>query len=405
MSNSSFDLTAALADVRQATDCLKAETPNSVALAVIGETIRQRQDDILEANTLDLEVSRDMALPELVVSWLKLTPERVQTIADIFHRLAAMGSAFPLPEGGTGTDGYYRAIPVGIVGFVHEAFPDLRAIAAGLCLRTGNALVLKGGSEASQTNEIISEILRSGLTEAGLPEKLVFSLDATDVSRTEMSQCPEIDLLIPHGRPSLVAKVVEEARVPVIPSRMGNCYLYWSASGTLDTVFRMILESHKGTPDAVNRIEKILMHESHSENTVTRLWTRLQEEGFELKADGAIAQSYSLETAELLDWGSAYLRKTLAFRQVKDCEEAMRWINTHSSGHADSIATEDYTESRRFMAGCASARVYINRTPQFVRNARQTGEIAIGVSDRKGVAGGLIGMAVMREHQRILHGS
>ncbi|MEM9089499.1 MAG: hypothetical protein AAGC93_12225 [Cyanobacteria bacterium P01_F01_bin.53] len=211
-------------------------------------------------------------------------------------------------------------------------------------------------------------------------------------------------MIIPHGRPSLVEQIVQVATIPIIPSRMGNCYLYWDASGSLDKVHQMIVDSHSCRPDAVNRIEKVLLHESHSENSITRLWNRLQEEGFEIRADGATAQNYSLEPTEESDWDNAYLTKTVAFRQVRDNNAATKWINQHSSGHADSIVTADYTESRKFMANCRSASLYINSSPLFVRNAKQTGDIAIGASNYKGAAGGLIGMAVLRERQRICHG-
>ena len=402
MTLSLFDLSAALKTVQQSAEQLSADEQCSKTLMAMGEAISQRQDDILEANTLDLEISRDMAVPELVVDWLKLTPERVQKAANILHRLAAIGTAEPRIIA-NGTNPIYR--PVGIVGFIYEAFPDLAAIAAGLCIRTGNALVLRGGSEASRTNQIIASILQGALTDVGLSADLVFPVESTDVSRLEMAQCADIDLLIAHGRPSLVEQVVESASIPVIPSRMGNCYLYWCASGSVDQVYQMIVSSHTGTPDAVNRIEKVLLHEAHSNNTLTRLWNRLQENGFTLKADSALTQKHTLAAAEPLDWGSAYLKQTVAFRQVKNTTEAINWINNHSSGHADSIATADYRESRLFTAGCRSASLYVNASSQFIRNAKYTNDIALGISDRKGMSGGLIGMGVLREHQRIFYGS
>lgn len=405
MTLSSFDLTAALTSVRQATHQLSSADKCSRALEAMGEALGERKDDILEANTLDLEISRDMAVPELVVDWLKLTPERVQTAASVCHRLAAVGTAFPSPDGGDGASAYYRTRPLGIVGLIYEAFPDLGAIAAALCIRTGNALILKGGSEASRTNQIIASILQASLEAVELNPNLIFPINSTEeISRKDLARCANIDLIIPHGRPSLVEQIVQVATIPIIPSRMGNCYLYWDASGSLDKVHQMIVDSHSCRPDAVNRIEKVLLHESHSENSITRLWNRLQEEGFEIRADGATAQNYSLEPTEESDWDNAYLTKTVAFRQVRDNNAATKWINQHSSGHADSIVTADYTESRKFMANCRSASLYINSSPLFVRNAKQTGDIAIGASNYKGAAGGLISMAVLRERQRICHG-
>ncbi len=417
MSLSSFDLIA----VRQATEQLNtADYPAnyaadrcSKALEAMGQAIAQQQDDILEANTLDLEISRDMAVPDLVVDWLKLTPERVQTAATIFQRLALSGTTLPPIDMETSLGADYCTRPVGIVGFIYESFPDLGAIAAALCIRTGNALVLKGGSEASRSNQIIASILQRSLEDVGLPPELIFPIESTDVSRLDVAQCPGIDLVIPHGRPSLVEQVVKHASVPVIPSRMGNCYLYWSASGTLDQVYHMITESHLGTPDAVNRIEKVLVHKGHSENSVIRLWTRLQENGFKIRATEAMrswkasatAPDDSAEVAADEEWSTAYLKRAIAFRQVENSDEAIRWINTHSSGHADSVATSDYAESRKFIGSCRSAALYINASPRFIRNAKQASEITLGASNYKGVGGGLIGMAVMQSHQRIFHGS
>ena len=403
MTQSPFDLSTALTAVRRSTEQLSSDERCSQALSAMGSAINEGLDNILESNTLDLEISRDMAVPESVVEWLKLTPERVKTAASICHRLAAMGAP-PATSADVGNSSYSQIRPLGVIGFIYEALPDLAVIAAGLCIRTGNALVLRGGSEASRTNQIIAHILQSSLAEVGLPETLILSVDHTDASRLEIAQCSDIDLIIPHGRPSLVNQVVETATIPVVPSRVGNCYLYWSASGVVDQVYHMITNSYKGTPDAVNRVEKVVFHESHSATTLSRLWTRLREDKFELKVDAAIAQEHGLSVAEPLDWGSTYLKRTIAFHQVKDTEEALRWINLHSSGHADSIATTDYTDSRLFSTQCRSTALYINTSPQFIRNTQHPGEIALGISDRKGTAGGLIGMTMMRERQRVFPG-
>ena len=425
MSTSSFDLTAALRRVRQASDLINAPTQSSrleilsddvialriKALAAMGEAISRHQDDILEANTLDLEISRDMAVPDLVVDWLKLTPERVQKVVSIFHKLALTGVDYA--SGGSAGDStvQYRTCPVGTVGFMYEAFPDLGAIAAALCICTGNALILKGGSEASRSNRIIATLLRQSLEAVGLPADLIFPIESTEVSRQDVAQCSDIDLIIAHGRPSLVEQVVHQASVRVIPSRMGNCYLYWSASGSLDTVYQMTAESHCGSPDAVNRIEKILIHASHSPNAIVRLWNRLQEGGFDVVADEAISALHSTVAAQDAikaadsDWHCAYLRKKIALRQVEDDKTAIEWINEHSSGHADSIATTDYTQSHRFINGCRSATVYVNASPKFIRDARRPGAIAIGASNYKGNNGGLISMDVMQVRQRIFHSS
>lgn len=428
MATSPSDLTVALQTVKQAAGAINATGSGSEknsellraavpalrikALAAMSDTIAKHQDDILEANTLDLEISRDMAVPDLVVEWLKLTPERVQKVANIFQRLSLTGPVCTVGQtGGHSTSSaQYRLCPVGTVGFIYEAFPDLGAIAAALCICTGNALVLRGGGEASRTNQIITQLLKESLASVGLPADLIYLANSTEVSRQDVAQCTEIDLIISHGRPSLVEQVIKQASVPVIPSRMGNCYLYWSGSGSLDKVYQMTVDSHSGTPDAVNRIEKILVHEAHSPNSVIRLWNRLQESGFEVVADEAITallSSDALRSAQVVphaEWNRAYLKKKVALRQVSSGDTAIAWINTYSSGHADSIVTADYTESQQFIKRCRSAAVYINVSPQFLRDATQVEAIAIGASDYKGTAGGLIGMDAIQVRQRVLHG-
>ncbi|MEM6451218.1 MAG: gamma-glutamyl-phosphate reductase [Cyanobacteria bacterium P01_D01_bin.105] len=436
MASSSLDLIAALQRVKQATASINnsaidnfelagvnpslkhgsaalsdATVLRARALTAMGETLARHQDDILEANTLDLEISRDMAVPELVVDWLKLTPERLQKVVSIFQKLAVSGVGCVGGGPSAHISAQYRICPVGTVGFIYEAFPDLGAIAAALCICTGNALVLKGGSEASRTNQIIANLLRDTLEDVGLSAELIFPIESTEVSRQDVSRCSDIDLIIAHGRPSLVDQVVKQASVPVIPSRMGNCYLYWSASGSLDRVYQIVLDSHGGEPDAVNRIEKVLIHESHSHHAVVRLWNRLQEGGFEVVADKVLTALHNASAAEesgavsVQEWKHAYLKNKVALCQVSDITAAIEWINTHSSGHADSIVTTDYTESQQFMHGCRSSAVYINTSPKFVRNASHADVIALGASNYKGIAGGLIGIDAMQVRQRIFHGS
>lgn len=412
MPTSSFDLTVEIKRVQQAARAISvadAVAQRSKALRAIASVIADNQDDILEANTLDLEISRDMAVPDLVVDWLKLTPERIHKVVSIFRKLALAGADYV----GTAQSGnaltQYCTCPVGTVGFIYEAFPDLSAIAAALCLSTGNALVLRGGGEASRTNRIIADLMRDTLETVGLPPTLILLADPTEISRQDVSQCSDIDLIITHGRPSLVEQVVQQASVPVIPSRMGNCYLYWAASGSLDTVYHMAADSHSGTPDAINRVEKILIHQSHSPNAIGRLWNRLQESGFEVVADRAVTALCSASTAEETDaikpseWSQAYLKKKIALRQVSDISEAIETINRYSSGHADSIVTNDYVQSRQFAHRCRSASIYVNASPRFIRDAEKVNAIALGTSNYKGTTGGLIGIEALQVRQRICH--
>ncbi|NEQ34702.1 MAG: gamma-glutamyl-phosphate reductase [Leptolyngbya sp. SIO4C5] len=378
----------------------------------MAQALENNQDQILEANTLDLEASREMAVPDLVLDWLRLTPERLQVATKILRRLSALGTPSPqmsrLPYAHDAATAYYQLQPLGVIALVYEAFPELGAIAAGLCCRVGNGLVLKGGSEASQTNQIIVQVLQEAIALAGLPETslLFLSPEQGDALRNQLVQLPNINLVIPYGRPSLIQQIKRQATVPVLASTMGNCYLYWSASSSSDLVYEMITESHRGEPDAVNAIEKVLVHTSHAGSMLTRLWQRLREQGFDLQGDEALVAEFpELSLADSQDWQQPYLGPKIAFKRVESLRAAIAWINRYSSGHADCLVTESYAEGRQFALNVSSTSVYINASSRFSRNPKQGTSIALGMSSQEGRSGGIIGLEALTTIKQIVQGN
>ncbi|MGB3201357.1 MAG: aldehyde dehydrogenase family protein [Nodosilinea sp.] len=408
------DFSLAVEQVRQAGQVLVAagaETQSRL-LETVATAIEASLDDILEANTLDLEASLDMAVPERVLDWLKLTPERLQTTAKILRRLAYLGDPrgilHPAPSRlSKAVSGYGQVVPLGVVALVYEAFPELAAIAAGLSLRTGNGLILKGSNEAGQTNQVILQALHRALDQVGLPQHCIFSLteEQGDVARSWLLQDPGVDLIIPYGRPGLVQQVVRQAGVPVLPTAMGNCYLYWSASGQLDTVTHMIVDSHRGEPDAVNAIEKVLVHRGCSSSALAQLCHTLWDQDFEVLADEALlADLPDVKPATAADWSRPFLRKTVALRLVENIQTAAALINRYGSGHASAMATEAYTEGSRFTQLATSAVVYINTSPRFVRNPAQAATIALGMTAQRGRCSGFVGLSALLTTQNVLQG-
>lgn len=346
----------------------------SRAVQEMAQAIKQSFDYILEANTLDLEASREMAVPELILDWLKLTPERLQTTVEILQRLGELSDPirrvrhadYQLEDSQT----YYQLMPLGVIALIYEAFPELGAIAAGLCIKTGNSLILRGSSEASHSNAAIAQILKSALDDTGLPAGCLELLETDQgaVIRDLVTQDQYLNLVIPYGRPSLVQQVVRQSTAPVLKSAMGNCYLYWSLSGSLETARWMILDSHQSEPDPVNAIEKVLIPRTAKPSSLVTLWNSLQDKGFEIRGDAELVEAFSgLKLAKDSEWCQAYLNKTVAFKAVDSLEAAMVWINQYSSGHADCIVTESYQESRHFALGVNSASTYINASPRFSR--------------------------------------
>ncbi len=209
-------------------------TMRSRAVQLMAQALKLRQDEILEANTLDLEASREMAVPDLILDWLKLTPERIQSIIQILQRLSEvpdpLGQVLHAPHQINQNQTYSQLTPLGVIALIYEAFPELGALAAGLCVKSGNSVILKGGSEASNSNLVIGQAIYSAIEEAGLPAdclQMLYSDQGTSV-RDLIVQDQYLNLIIPYGRPSLVQQIVRQATAPVLKSAMGNCYLYWS---------------------------------------------------------------------------------------------------------------------------------------------------------------------------------
>lgn len=370
-------------------------------------------DDILEANTLDLEASREMAVPELIWEWLRLTPERLQTAIQILQRIGelsdpirrVMNASYQLDH----SQAYCHLMPLGVIALIYEAFPELSAIAAGFCIKTGNCLILRGGSEASQSNQVIAQALQAALDEAGLPSGCLQLLPSEQGSsiRDLVTQDRYLNLVIPYGRPTLVQQVLEQSTAPVLRAAMGNCYLYWSATGSLDMVRWVVLDSHASEPDPVNAIEKILINRDQKPSSLAILWNSLKEKGFKLKGGAELVAEFpeQLTLAKELEWNQPYLNKTIAFKVVDSIESAIAWINQYSSGHADCIITESYQESRQFALGIDSASVHINSSPRFSRNPKRADAVFLGMCNQKGYRRGMISLEALTTLKQVIQGN
>ncbi|MEP0916989.1 glutamate-5-semialdehyde dehydrogenase [Leptolyngbya sp. DQ-M1] len=383
----------------------------SRAVQAMAQALCRRQNDILEANTLDLEISREMAISELLLEWLKLTPERLQNVVQILNRLSELpdpiGRVMPANFQTDRAQTYSQLMPLGVIALIYEAFPELSAIAAGLCIKTANCLILKGGSEASHSNLAIAETLQQALEDEGLPIESVQLLPAEDAPiRDLIIQDRYLNLVIPYGRPSLVQQVVRQATAPVLKSAMGNCYLYWSPSGSLEMARSMIIDSHLSEPDPVNAIEKVLIHRQQNPASLVMLWDSLREKGFEIRGDMTLANEFpSLRLVEDSEWNQAYLDRIISFRIVDGLPSAINCINHYSSGHADCLVTESYQESRQFALGVNSATTYINASPRFYRNPKRGDAIFLGMSNQKGHRRGLIGLETLTTVKHIVQGT
>jgi glutamate-5-semialdehyde dehydrogenase len=383
----------------------------SRAVQAMAQALKGAQNEILEANTLDLEASRDMAIPELVLEWLKLTPERLQATVQLLERLGELPDpidrVMPTSHQVVDCQTYGQLMPLGVIALIYEAFPELGSIAAGLCLKTGNSLILRGSSEASHSNAVIAQVLQAAIADwvpIGALELL--PADQGNAIRDLVTQDQWINLVIPYGRPKLVQQVMRQATAPALKTAIGNCYLYWSPLGSLEAARWIITDSHQGQPDAVNAIEKVLIDQRHNRSSLVMLWNSLREKGFEIRGDETLVIEFpDLLLAEQMEWNQPYLDKIVAFKIVDNLEAAIAWINQYSSGHADCLVTESYSESRQLAQRLQSASIYINASPRFYRHPKRGEAVFLGMSNQRGLRRGLIGLEALTTTKQVIQGS
>lgn len=391
----------------------KSGAERSQGVRAMAKGIEKAFDQILEANTLDLEMSKEMAVPDLLLKWLKLTPKRLQTSVTILEQLAdcwdpleqIINASYQLNPSQT----YCQRMPLGIVALIYEAFPELGAIAAGFCLKTGNSLILHGSGASSHSNTIIAQILKVALEDSDLPSDCVEILSCDQGTSIEdlVTQDQYINLVIPYGRPSLISQVGHLATAPVLKVAMGNCYLYWSPSADLDVVRHIVIDSHASYPDPVNAIEKIIINSNQNSSFLIRLFNSLKENNFELRGDGKLVAEFPehlMPIKSKSEWRQPYLERIVAFKMVEDLSEAINWINQYSSGHADCLVTESYAESRQFANEVDSALIYINSSPRFARIPEQGESVFLGISNQKGYRRGLIGLDTLTTIKQVVQG-
>lgn len=372
------------------------------ALCTIAAALWQNNTVLLEANTLDLEAfqlrwgEHPGRVDTVPLDWFRLRKEQIKRWVSAFEQMAN------LPDPLRQMAGFYSPrqcywMSMGTVGLAYEGVPEVAALAIGMSLKTGNRLVLRSSEDSIYTHRALVQICHDALETCDLPMNCI-------MDEAGLKWNPEVKLWIAYGRPEWRSQVRQGASGTVLESAIGNCYLYWAASGGLDCVREMILESHRGEPDAVNAIEVVLVHPQHSSSNLVKLWGDLRSKGFEIYGDRLI-QSEFPEIPQLpdQDWSRSSFRKRVAFRRVENIEETIAIINTYSSGHADGIVTESYSASQQFIQQVRSTAIYLNAAPQFQRCRAPEGDIVLGTTGRSGF--GAIRMQSLLTPKRVVYGN
>jgi len=381
------------------------------ALVAMAEAIRRDEARLLAANAEDVERAKKKGLQSAMVDRLTLTPKGVAAMAAGLEQIAAL----PDPIGAV-TDLDYRPsgiqvgrmrVPLGVIGIIYEARPNVTADAAGLCLKSGNAAILRGGSEAIQSNQAIATCVKEGLRSAGLPEQAVQVVEITDRAAVSalITMREYVDVIVPRGGKGLIERIANEARVPVIKHLDGVCHVYVDLSADLEKAVRVADNAKTQRYGTCNTMETLLVHAGIAERFLPRICKIFLEKGVELRGDeAACALVIGMKPAMEEDWYAEYLAPILSIRIVADIDEAITHIATYGSQHTDTIVTEDYSRARQFLREVDSSSVMVNASTRFADGFEYGLGAEIGISTDKLHARGPVGLEGLTSQKFIVLG-
>lgn len=397
---SRFMLSAGTADKNRALEAVAAALENNI-------------EEILAANRDDVECARAKGTREVMLDRLSLSDERIRAMADGVRKVALL----PDPVGGfdnviNNPKGMYIAkkrVPLGVIGIIYEARPNVTADAAALCLKSGNVSVLRGGSEALNSNKAISAVMRSAVKGVGFPEdSICFVSDTSRETAAEMMRMNKyIDVLIPRGGAGLIRSVVENATVPVIETGTGNCHVYIDDYADLDMGAKIIENAKCSRPSVCNAAESLLVAESAAEEFLPKAKALLDKYSVEIRGDRRTREilGESVVPASEEDYYTEFLDYILSVKVVSGIDEAIDFINEHSTGHSECIVTENYMNALRFQNEIDSAAVYVNASTRFTDGGEFGFGAEIGISTQKLHARGPVGLSGLTSVKYVILGT
>jgi glutamate-5-semialdehyde dehydrogenase len=384
------------------------------ALLSMSHALVAKVDEIIAANEKDMQLARDKNTAPSLLDRLELNPSRVKSMSEALKSLALLPD--PIGEVISGSrlaNGIWLQqvrVPMGVVAIIYEARPNVTADAAGLSVKTANAVILRGGSLAANSNLALARVLSAAAVGAGLPDGCIQYVETPGREAAEelMSLHGMIDVLIPRGGAGLIKSVVENAKVPVIETGVGNCHIYVHASADLKMAQRIIVNAKVQRPGVCNAAESLLVDEAVYEQALPPILKALEDEGVTVYADertrelGAIMQ---IKPATEEDWGTEYLDLKISCKVVSGLDEAIRHINTYGTKHSEAIVTEDYASALRFLNEVDAAAVYVNASTRFTDGGEFGLGAEIGISTQKLHARGPMGLTALTTTKFMAMGS
>ena len=381
-------------------------------LAAVADHLVESTDKLLDANAADVTNAKQNHMPEGLVDRLMLSPERIEGMAEGLRQLVALedpiGEVTGMKKRPNGLLIGQKRVPLGVVGIIYEARPNVTADAFGLCFKTGNVVILKGGSDAIHSNEAIVDCIRESLKACGVTENAIQLIaDTSRETAAEFMKMNEyVDVLIPRGGKGLIKAVVNQSTIPVIETGTGNCHIYVDESADLDMAVNIILNAKTQRVGVCNACESLLVHANVKEKLLPVLAQKLKEKQVEMRADKEAHELMpgSVDATEE-DWGTEYLDYILSIKVVYSVDEAIAHINRYNTGHSEAIITNDYTNAQKFLDEVDAAAVYVNASTRFTDGFEFGYGAEIGISTQKLHARGPMGLLALTTTKYIIYGN
>ena len=386
---------------------LGTKAKNRGLLAVANELIEEREL-ILQENAKDIEAAKAKGVKQSLIDRLALTEQRIEDMAEGLRQIAALddpiGEVLGMKTRPNGLRIGKKRVPLGVVGIIY----DVTADAFGLCFKTGNAVILRGGSDAIHSNQAIARVIKEGLRKEKLSQDLILLVEDTsrEVVNEMMKMHGWIDVLIPRGGAGLIANVVANSTVPVIETGTGNCHVYVDETADIKMATDIIENAKTQRLGVCNACESLVIHSKIADAALPKIVTRLKEHGVEIRGDErAQAISSEIIPATEEDWGTEYLDAIISVKIVDSIDEAITHINTYNTGHSESIITKDYDNALRFQDEIDAAAVYVNASTRFTDGFEFGFGAEIGISTQKLHARGPMGLEALTTTKYIIFGN
>lgn len=381
------------------------------ALCAIAKALTERKNEIIEANKIDLEAGKNNGMSESLLDRLALSEKRIDDIASSVLEIAALPDPVGVIKSGStrpnGLNIEKVAVPMGTIAVIYEARPNVTIDAAALCLKSGNAVILRGGKEAINSNIASAKIMRDAIKSAGLNENCIQLVEDTsrETANALMKLNGYIDVLIPRGGAGLINSVVRNATVPVIETGVGNCHIFVDKTADIDMAVSIIVNAKTSRPSVCNAAESLVIHKDIAEAALPAIKAELDKKNVTLYGDDFARSIVDILPATEEDWSTEYLDYKMSVRIVTDVDEAIAHINEYSTGHSESIITNDYTSAQKFTKLVDSSSVYVNASTRFTDGGQFGFGAEIGISTQKLHARGPIGLPELTTTKFIIRGN